>query len=51
MTKKSNIKLRVKAEQINQFLGLDEKLRWLVLLDNDESEWISVWDSLFNKLK
>ena len=49
MTKKTNLKNLKKAESANFYLSLDEKLRWIKLLDNDESEWINIWNNYFSK--
>ena len=53
MTKKSHVDKRVKAEKENLFLGLDVKLKWISLLDHDESLWHDTWISFFSikKLK
>jgi len=49
MTKKTNLKILKKAESINFYLSLDEKIRWIKLLDLDENEWNNIWNNYFSK--
>lgn len=51
MTKKSNLSKLKKAESIPFYLSLDKKLRWIELLDFNESEWINIWNNYFLKKK
>ena len=49
MTKKTYIKHRTKAEQVNFFLGLDTKYHWMKLLDCESTEMKMEWDKIFNQ--
>jgi Leucine-rich repeat (LRR) protein len=49
MTKKTNLKYLKKAESASFYLSLDEKLRWIKLLDFNENEWTNIWNSFFSK--
>lgn len=49
MTKKTYLRDRDRAEKLNMFLGLDKKLKWMDLLDINESEWNDKWNSFFIK--
>ena len=49
MTKKTYLVYRDRAEKLNMFLGLDKHLKWIDLLDIDESMWNDTWNSFFIK--
>ena len=49
MTKKTYLRDRDRAEKLNIFLGLDKKLKWMDLLDINESDWNDKWNSFFIK--
>jgi hypothetical protein len=49
MTKKTYLRDRDRAEKLNMFLGLDKKLKWMDLLDINESDWNDKWNSFFIK--
>jgi hypothetical protein len=43
MLKKTNVKYLNKAIELSFYLSLDEKLRWIKLLDIDEIDWKKKW--------
>lgn len=49
LTKKSYVKERSKSEKMNFFLGLDEKCRWIKLLDIETNEFLNEWIKIYNK--
>jgi len=51
LTKRSYAKEKNTAEKFNMYIGFDNKLRWIELLDNDESEWLDKWNIFFENKK
>ena len=50
-TKKSYIKEYEKARKFNLYICLDKKMKFLSLLDYEEFEWETVWNSFFEMKK
>jgi len=51
LTKRSYAKEKNTAEKFNMYIGFDNKLRWITLLDEDESEWSDKWNIFFDNKK
>jgi len=51
LTKRSYAKEKNTAEKFNMYIGFDNKLRWITLLDDDESEWSDKWNIFFDNKK
>lgn len=51
LTKRSYAKEKNTAEKLNMYIGFDNKLRWISLLDEDESVWSIKWDLFFENKK
>lgn len=49
MTKKSYIRPRTKSEKSNFFLGLDEKCKWMKLLDIEYNEYLNEWNNIYKQ--
>lgn len=47
ISKKSYIREYQKAKDMKLFLGLDQKLKWTLLIDHDEDNWNNMWNLLF----
>ena len=51
LTRKSYVKERSKSEKMNFFLGLDEKCKWVKLLDIETNEFLNEWLNIFKNSK
>jgi hypothetical protein len=49
MSKKSYSKEYEKGRKMNFYLGFDQKLNWLKLMEYDEYQWECTWNSFFDK--